>query len=139
MLALVLASCGGSSERASRASATIELSIKADDGRGTVRRASLSCGDEHHGGRCAAAARLERFLLSKPDPRRACTEIYGGAETARISGTIGGQHVDRRFSRTNGCEIADWERAQALIPIEPSGPAPPAPPGQGSAGPSSGQ
>jgi hypothetical protein len=45
----------------------------------------------------------------------ACTEIYGGPATARVRGTLQGKPVDARFSRTNGCEIARWERNRALF------------------------
>jgi predicted small lipoprotein YifL len=45
----------------------------------------------------------------------ACTEIYGGDATASIVGTIDGQSVDARFSLVNGCEIARWEDASALL------------------------
>jgi hypothetical protein len=89
-------------------------------------RASLRCDGEPRasgfGGRsaadlCRAATRLGRFLVGQPDPRRACTQIYGGPERARISGTINGARVDRRLSRTDGCRISDWERAATLIPL----------------------
>ena len=44
-----------------------------------------------------------------------CTQIYGGPETARVTGTINGKKVDRRFTRTNGCEIADFTDAAGLL------------------------
>jgi hypothetical protein len=45
----------------------------------------------------------------------ACTEIYGGPATARVRGTLNGESVDARLSRTNGCEIARWGRNAALL------------------------
>ena len=48
-------------------------------------------------------------------PDRACTEIYGGPETARIYGTVGGQGIDADFSRVNGCEIERWESVSFLL------------------------
>ena len=45
----------------------------------------------------------------------ACTEIYGGPATARVRGSLDGTPVDVRFERTNGCEIARWERNAALL------------------------
>ena len=44
-----------------------------------------------------------------------CTQIYGGPEQARVTGTIDGKKVDRRFTRTNGCEIADFDAAKGLL------------------------
>jgi hypothetical protein len=39
-----------------------------------------------------------------------CTELYGGPQTATVKGTYEGDKVDAVFNRTNGCEIARWER-----------------------------
>jgi hypothetical protein len=69
---------------------------------------------------CRQARRVARLLTTAP-PRRACTQIYGGPERARVAGSIGGRRVARAFSRTNGCQIADWTRAVPLLP-RPSGP-----------------
>jgi hypothetical protein len=69
---------------------------------------------------CRRARRVASLLTTAP-PRRACTQIYGGPERARVTGSIGGRRVARAFSRTNGCQIADWTRAVPLLP-RPSGP-----------------
>ena len=45
-----------------------------------------------------------------------CTEVYGGAQTARVKGTYRGAPVDLALSRTDGCRIAQWERLGALLP-----------------------
>ncbi len=123
-LPLALAGCGDASAPSPKAA--VDLSITASDGHGTTRHARLRCEAERQrasgfgvsdaGALCRDAERLERFLVRAPDPRRACTQIYGGPETARISGTINGSDVDRRLARTDGCRIADWERAAPLIP-----------------------
>jgi hypothetical protein len=125
LVVLMSGGCGGDSEPSEKAA--VDLSITASDGHGKTQRARLRCDGEPDqasgfgtmkaGDLCRAAERLERFLASGPDPRRACTQIYGGPETARISGTINGSEVDRRFSRSDGCRIADWERAAPLIPL----------------------
>jgi hypothetical protein len=125
IVALVVAGCGGESGQVENAA--VDLSITASDGHGKTQRARLRCDGERQqasgfggieaGDLCRAAERLERFLASEPDPRRACTQIYGGPETARISGTINGTEVDRRLSRSDGCRIADWQRAAQLIPL----------------------
>jgi hypothetical protein len=39
----------------------------------------------------------------------ACTMIYGGPQTAAITGTYRGDDVDAEFSRRNGCEISRWD------------------------------
>jgi len=73
---------------------------------------------------CRRARRLAEFLAGPPDRTRACTEIFGGPDTARVTGRIGRADIDRRFSRSDGCEIADWDRAQALLPEPAGAPAP---------------
>jgi hypothetical protein len=65
---------------------------------------------------CATARRRATFLASRPDPNRACSQIFGGPERALVAGTIGGRRVRRAFSRTDGCQIADWRRAMPLLP-----------------------
>jgi VCBS repeat-containing protein len=47
-------------------------------------------------------------LVDGPD-HDVCTEIYGGADVAQITGTIGDQTVDTTVDRTNGCAIDDWD------------------------------
>ena len=105
----------------------IELSIRHDDGAGNTDTGSLTCrgGVQRAGGfltrratvdeLCAKARAIESLLTTPPDKQRACTQIYGGPETARITGTIDGETVARRFSRTNGCEIADFNSAGELL------------------------
>jgi len=103
----------------------VALRVNANDGRGHRRSASLSCrgsvasGTGYLRARAASACRRARqiaaFLASKPEPRM-CTQEYGGPQTARIRGTIGSRAIDRRFKRTDGCEISDWARAGTLLP-----------------------
>ena len=53
----------------------------------------------------------------EPVPRNvACTEVYGGPAVAKVTGLIGGHSVNARFRRTDGCEIARWERLGFLLP-----------------------
>ena len=110
-----------------RASGAIELSIRSVTAAGATRTSTLTCrkGEQRAGGAlvgraravalCAKARSIAELLTTQPDQQRACTEIYGGPETGRVSGTIDGTKVDRRFTRTNGCEIADFSRAAALL------------------------
>lgn len=39
-----------------------------------------------------------------------CTELYGGPQTATVTGTYDGKKVNATFSRTNGCEIDRWDQ-----------------------------
>ena len=59
--------------------------------------------------------------LFAPTPRNiACTEIYGGPQRARIVGTVSGRRVWATFTRTNGCEIARWQRISPWL-VPPGG------------------
>jgi hypothetical protein len=106
---------------------TIELTIAFDDGAGTKTTGSLTCREGQPratgalAGRaaaltlCARARDLAPLLTTQPDKGRMCAQIYGGPQTAHVTGTIDGVKVDRRFTRTNGCEIADFTRAAGLL------------------------
>lgn len=49
-----------------------------------------------------------------------CAQIYGGPQTAEVTGTFRGQPVNAQFSRTDGCEIARWDEHVPLL-LEPGG------------------
>jgi hypothetical protein len=55
-------------------------------------------------------------MVFEPTPGNvACTQQYGGPETAKVTGTFKGEEVDAGFGRQNGCEIARWEDAAPLL------------------------
>ncbi|MEV1047713.1 SSI family serine proteinase inhibitor [Streptomyces sp. NPDC049916] len=65
----------------------------------------------------AGSTRAGRQELFQPTPEGSmCTMIYGGDATARIVGTWEGRAVDTTASRSDGCEIARWNR---LVPVLP--------------------
>lgn len=45
----------------------------------------------------------------------ACAEIYGGPATARVVGTLEGEPINATFNRINACEMARWDRLEALL------------------------
>jgi hypothetical protein len=127
-----LGACGEADEPAAQRTATtrseaIELTVIYDDGSGRRTTGTLTCrgADRRAAGAlqgrasaselCAQARGNAELLTSKPDRTRACTQIYGGPQTAVVRGTIAGKKVDRRFTRTNGCELADFTRAARLL------------------------
>lgn len=99
------------------ASLTIELD---ETGGGAVSTWTLTCGPAggDHPDPAAACAALEAAggaAAFEPIPRDvACTEIWGGPQTAHVEGTVGGVPVTADFARSNGCEIARWD---ALAPL----------------------
>jgi hypothetical protein len=46
-----------------------------------------------------------------------CTQVYGGPETATITGTWRGAPVDAAYRRTDGCEIARWQALAAVLAV----------------------
>jgi hypothetical protein len=115
--------------------APVTLTVRYSDGSSAEHVAHLRCrGDSARadgflrsagaGAACRRARTIAAFLASRPNPKRACTQIYGGPQRAHITGTIGTRHIDRRLKRTNGCEIADWQRAVPLVPRVRAGVAP---------------
>ena len=83
---------------------------------------TLRCGERATGtvrnpvAACARLQRLGRAAFRPTSPNTACTEIFGGPSTARITGQFLGLPLWTRFSRSNGCEIARWERVAFLLP-----------------------
>ncbi|HEY7381899.1 MAG TPA: SSI family serine proteinase inhibitor [Gaiella sp.] len=68
---------------------------------------------------CEGLARVGRDAFRPVPPQTACTEIYGGPQTAVVAGTVDGKRVWTRLRRDNGCEIARWDRLRFLIPARP--------------------
>jgi hypothetical protein len=69
-------------------------------------------------GRADACRRLDGLKTPfKPVAEgTACTQVYGGPETALVRGTFRGRRVWTYFRRRDGCEIARWRRVSFLFP-----------------------
>ena len=63
---------------------------------------------------CRVLASLENPFAPVP-PTMACTQIYGGPQVAIVTGVFRGRRVWARFKRSDGCQIARWERVGALL------------------------
>lgn len=97
-----------------------ELTIRYDNGSGTVSTWTLTCapaGGNHPDPKAACAAlQAHEEALQPVPPDRACTEQYGGPDRATITGTWRGKPVNSILSRTNGCEIGRWDALAGLLP-----------------------
>jgi hypothetical protein len=59
--------------------------------------------------------------LFAPTPKNLpCTDIYGGPQRARVAGTVLSRRVAATVMRTNGCEIARWQRISPWL-VPPGG------------------
>lgn len=108
---------GGEVPRAATTALTIEISAGKQDrltkvwtlicpDRGTLPQPQRAC------------KRLDAIKKPfAPTPKSAaCTLVYGGPQVAEVRGRFRGRKVSARFTRTNGCEIARWNRVRFLFP-----------------------
>lgn len=98
-----------------------ELVVVGTDGSGTRVSWRLTCDppDGDHPdpeGACRALAEAGERALPPVAKDRVCTQVYGGPETATVTGTWRGQPVLSSFTRTDGCQIARWQSLAALLP-----------------------
>jgi hypothetical protein len=108
---------GGTGTKPSATSLQISISLGGRDsptklwtlrcpGGGTLPNAARAC------------TRLEK--VDRPfaplRKRVACTQVYGGPQVADVSGTFHGERVSAHFSRSDGCEIARWNKVRFLFP-----------------------
>ncbi len=99
-----------------------DLTVAVDDGAGTATTSTLTCSGGEVGGTlataseaCAQLAEIGAEAFAAPPKDQMCTEIYGGPQTATISGTLAGEPVEATLGRTNGCEIGRWDALSALV------------------------
>ena len=107
--------CGEDDEPATAPAGLADLVVEYDaDGEGGDDPAPVEV-------RCDAEADCEEIAAVKPESFEptpgdvACTQQYGGPETASVKGTFMGEQVDATFSRENGCEIARWEDVKPIL------------------------
>lgn len=98
---------------------TTELTVVVRDGSGGEQTYTLTCdpaGGDHPDpeAACRALDRMEDPFA--PVPRdRACAEIYGGPQTATVTGTYRGKPVKAEFKRTDACQMDRWDKHVALL------------------------
>jgi hypothetical protein len=120
--ALLLTGCGSSAAGGTATSPT-SLTITAQAGPDAAAQTwTLTCdpaGGTHPDSQaaCAAlAAAKDPFAPVRKDV--ACTEIYGGPQTATVVGTYRGEQVSATYSRTDGCQIARWDAIAPVLVVE---------------------
>ena len=67
---------------------------------------------------CDTAA-IAEVVASTEDTMRACTELYGGPETAHLTGTLDGEPVDVTITRSNGCGVNDYDALFEALGVQP--------------------
>jgi len=113
---------GAASDGISRADLDLMVAYDAGDGSAPAEW-TLSCLGEPTGthpdaqAACAHLSGLDDPFAPLPGDL-ACTEQYGGPQTAHVTGLWHGEDVDVELSRTDGCRISQWE---SLVPLVPPG------------------
>lgn len=103
-----------------KSGATTELTVVVSNGPGKGERTyRLVCdppGGDHPdpAAACRSLTEMKEPFAPVP-PDTMCTEIYGGPQTATVTGTFRGEPVDAEFSRTDGCQIARWDQHAVLL------------------------
>ena len=129
LLALVTAcaaqpASGGASPASSSAAAERDndLVIELNLGDGSpAQRWTLTCGATAGGTHPDAQAACDHLARMSdpfgPIPKdRMCTQIYGGPQTAHVTGRWHGAAVDLRLSRVDGCRISQWNDLGPVLP-----------------------
>ncbi len=98
-----------------------DLTIVLDPGGGARSTWTLTCdpaGGNHPSPAqaCASLASRGESALAPVKRDQMCTQIFGGEQTATISGTWRGEPVTAMLSRANGCEIERWDSLKGLLP-----------------------
>jgi hypothetical protein len=98
-----------------------DLTIVVRDGSGETSTWRLTCdpaGGTHPDPKTACRvlnANGAAALPAVPEDK-VCTQIYGGPETATLTGTWQGSKIVSQFARNDGCQISRWKLMEGLLP-----------------------
>jgi hypothetical protein len=124
-LVFVVTGCGGTTDGKSRpVAAQLRVTVWSQGKTGLSVTRTLDCPSgtgtfPAARSTCTELSRLDTSVFAPVPAGTACTMIYGGRQIARVTGTLAGEAIDATFNRSNGCEIARWQRLGFLF-----GPAP---------------
>src|SRR4051812_48163282 len=117
--AALFAACGSdepSSPDSTAGLANLTVTLDNDGAKGApAKQLKLSCEKPTDSQACKTVATITTRDLAPTPANMACTQIFGGPETATITGTLRGSSVNARFSRSDGCELQRWKRVQPLL------------------------
>ena len=110
-----VSACGKDADSGSSSDETaLTITLVSDDGV-DPQTYELKCdppgGDHPQAAEACDALDAAGAGVFEPVPKdQMCTQIYGGPQTATVKGTYKGDRVDAEFQRTNGCEVARWDK-----------------------------
>lgn len=121
-VAVVLAGCGddeGAQTGPDDAETAVTVTLNPGEG-AAVEEWTLTC--EPPGGNhpdpaaaCATLDEVDSEVFAPVPPDQVCTQIYGGPQTAVLSGSWRGERIEAEFSRENGCEIMRWDTVAEVL------------------------
>ncbi|MFF3334155.1 SSI family serine proteinase inhibitor [Streptomyces sp. NPDC002888] len=117
--AIPSAVAGSASPRGDHLTVTVRDAGDGQDGTYELRCHPDGGSHPQVGGACRAVDRNTRWGRDTfaPVPEgEICTMRYGGPATAHVTGTWAGRPVDATYDRSNGCQIARWDRFVPLLP-----------------------
>jgi hypothetical protein len=79
----------------------------------------IPAAESHHPDPAAACLAIKKnpsiLTPAPPGKTQACTQQYGGPQVATVTGVVDGRQVQSSFSLKDGCEIAAWNAAKAVL------------------------
>jgi hypothetical protein len=98
-----------------------DLTIVVRDGSGKTSTWRLTCdptGGTHPDPKTACRVLRANGAAALPavPQDKVCAQVYGGPETATITGTWQGNKIISRFARNDGCQISRWKLMEGLLP-----------------------
>jgi hypothetical protein len=116
-------SAGSADDAAGSSRAENDLVVRVDQGDGSAPESwTLTCAGTAEGthpdaaAACAHLTGLDDPFAPLPDDV-ACTEQYGGPQSAHIAGLWAGEPIDLEVTRVDGCRISQWD---GLVPVLPA-------------------
>jgi hypothetical protein len=97
-----------------------ELTIVVRPGRGKQEHTyTLRCdppGGDHPDpeAACRSLEEIEEPFAPVPNGTM-CAQVYGGPQTATVTGRFRGEPMEAAFSRTDGCEVSRWDEHATLL------------------------
>jgi hypothetical protein len=111
------------------ADTTTALSVAVDNGKGGNQTFTVRCdppGGDHPRPKSACefldqAAEWGQDPFAPVSEGSVCAEVYGGPQTATVTGLWRGKHIDSQFSRTDACQSRRWDNAMSLLAVRGDG------------------
>jgi len=102
---------------------SLTITVTADEG-ATPKVYTLTCdpvGGNHPEPQaaCDLLAQVGADIFEPTPTDQACTQVFGGPQTATVVGNLDGAKIDARFSRQNGCEINRWDTLGTTLFVVP--------------------